>query len=228
MTLSPEEAARVYDRIGRLQDSQAFYEDAAIDRMITLADFPHAGSVFELGCGTGRLARRLLAGHLPPDAKYLATDVSTRMVHIAEGRLSPWASRASVVALEPAARGLPGQTGAFDRFVATYVFDLLDNGDARRLLDEAARLLDSDGRLCVVGITPGPKGMTRWVMRGWGVIAKRLPRLVGGCRPIDLRGLLDPERWNLEASEVVTRWAASSQVVVAEPRDCGHTRVPAG
>lgn len=222
MPLAPDAARRVYDRIGRLQDSQAFYEDAAIDRMVALADLPHAGSVFELGCGTGRLARRLLAEHLAPEATYLATDVSTRMVDIAEGRLSPWASRASVVALDPATRDLPGEAAAFDRFVATYVFDLLDQDEARHLLGEAARLLGPGGRLCVVGITRGPEGVTRRVMEAWGFVATRFPRLVGGCRPIDLRDLLDPELWATDASEVVTRWAVSSQVIVAEPRKGGH------
>ncbi len=224
MPLSPDVARRVYDRIGQLQDSQAFYENAAIDRMIALADLPNARSVFELGCGTGRLAQRLLADHLPLQASYLATDVSTRMVSIAEDRLGAWASRASVLALDPAARGLPGQSRSFDRFVATYVFDLLEEHDARRLLAEAARLLGSGGRLCVVGITPGPGGMTRGVMETWGAIANRFPRMVGGCRPIDLRALLDPERWLVDASEVVTRWAVSSQIVVAEPRDVSRPR----
>jgi ubiquinone/menaquinone biosynthesis C-methylase UbiE len=221
MPLSAQEARRVYDRIGRLQDTQAFYEEVAIDRMIALSDLAGAGAVFELGCGTGRLARRLLAGHLPRETTYLATDVSTRMVQIAAERLRPWARRASVSLLDPATRSLPGQSAAFDRFIATYVFDLLEEGDARWLLDEASRLLGPDGRLCAVGITPGPRGPSRLVMRAWDAIATRFPRVVGGCRPIDLRRLLDPGHWVIDASEIVTRWGVSSQVVVAR---CGNPR----
>ncbi len=217
MPLSAQEARRVYDRIGRLQDSQAFYEDVAVDRMIGLSDFAGAVAVFELGCGTGRLARRLLDGHLPPEATYLATDVSPRMVQIAEERLRPWAGRANVALLDAGARNLPGETGAFDRFVATYVFDLLDEDHARWILDEAARLLGSDGRLCAVGITSGTDGHSRLVMSAWEAIAARFPQILGGCRPIDLRRLMDPGRWIIEASEVVTRWGISSQLVVASP-----------
>jgi predicted RNA methylase len=45
----------------------AFYEDVALD-----AAFDQVQMVFELGCGTGRLAFRLLMEHLPPTASYLA------------------------------------------------------------------------------------------------------------------------------------------------------------
>ena len=215
MPLSAQEARQVYDRVGRLQDSQAVYEDAAVDRMIALSDLGSATAVFELGCGTGRLAERLLADHLPAEATYLATDVSTRMSRIAERRLRPWAGRASVALLEPDARQLPAATGAFDRFIATYVLDLLEEDAARRSLDEAARLLREGGRLSVVGITPGPSGLTRMVMSAWSRIATRFPRVVGGCRPIDVRALMDAARWVVDTDEVVTRWGISSQVLVA-------------
>ena len=219
MPLSDLQARRVYDRIGRLQDSQAFYEDAAVERMLALGDLASATAVFELGCGTGRLARRLLAERLPPAATYVSTDISPRMTQIAEARLGPWAGRARVVTLEPGGERLPGDDGAFDRFVATYVFDLLEERDTGRLLDEAARLLGRGGLLCAVGITAGPGGLTRFVMNGWAKIAARVPELVGGCRPIDLRPHLSTERWAITASEVVTRWAVSSQVVVARRTD---------
>lgn len=226
MPLSAQEARQAYDRIGRLQDSQAFYEDIAIDRMIARSDLARAGAVFELGCGTGRLAQRLLAGQLPPEATYLATDVSTRMVEIAEERLRPWAGRASVALLDPATRSLPGATGGFDRLIAAYVFDLLARDDARRLLDEAVRLLGPDGRLCAVGITPGSGGCSRPVMAVWKAIASRFPRAVGGCRPIDLSRLIDPGRWAIDANEVVTRWGISSQIVVARSVNGGALGAP--
>lgn len=60
MPLTAEQARRVYDRIGRVQDTQSFYEDAVTQRLAKLGAFERAGSVFELGCGTGRYADLLL------------------------------------------------------------------------------------------------------------------------------------------------------------------------
>jgi SAM-dependent methyltransferase len=218
MPLSAPQARRVYDRIGRFQDTQGFYECAPVARMIEIGDLARAGAVFELGCGTGDLARYLLAERLRSDATYLGTDISPKMASIAAGRLRPWADRARVLVLDPGDERLPGDDGAFDRFVATYVFDLLDDSDARRMLGEAARLLCPGGRLCLVGITPGRGGLSRLVMSGWGAIAVRVPHLVGGCRPIDASQLIDGQRVAPVANEVVMRWAVSSQIVIAERR----------
>ena len=47
---------RPYDRIGRSQDTQRFYEDPPTDHLWEFTDFETAASVVELGCGTGRFA----------------------------------------------------------------------------------------------------------------------------------------------------------------------------
>jgi predicted O-methyltransferase YrrM len=80
-------ARRFYNRIGRFQDTQRFYEDAAVHRLVELADFGQVESVFELGCRTGRLAANLLASTLPSGARYVAVEVSPTMVRIASHRL---------------------------------------------------------------------------------------------------------------------------------------------
>jgi SAM-dependent methyltransferase len=67
-TLSPARAKAFYDRFGRKQDAQAFYEDAALDDLVSHASFGTARTVFELGCGTGRLAVTLLRERLPEAA----------------------------------------------------------------------------------------------------------------------------------------------------------------
>lgn len=57
------DAKRFYDRFGAKQDLQ-FYEHAALDNLIANSNFEHASSVFEIGCGTGRLAKNLFEKHL--------------------------------------------------------------------------------------------------------------------------------------------------------------------
>jgi len=116
VTLSHAEARAVYDRLGVVLDSQAFYEDRALAEMIAHGDFAHARSVFEFGCGTGRLAARLLADHLPPDASYAAVDISPRMVALASARLAPWRDRVTITAGDGTPR-LPLPDGGCARVV---------------------------------------------------------------------------------------------------------------
>src|SRR5664280_3233798 len=88
--LTTEQAAAVYDRIGRWQDTQAFYESRAVEDLVRSGDFEQARSVVEVGCGTGALAEQLLSRQLPEDATYLGLDVSSHMVSLARDRVRPW------------------------------------------------------------------------------------------------------------------------------------------
>ncbi len=217
MPLGAEQARRVYDRIGRAQDTQRFYEDAATSRLAELGALAEARSVFELGCGTGRFAASLLRDRLPGDARYLGVDVSPKMVALARQRLGRWRPRAEVALVDPPAHELPGDEGGFDRFVATYVFDLLTLEDARRLLGEAQRLTGPSGLLCLAGLTHGVTSTTRLVSRAWEAVAKRRPSLLGGCRPIEISELLSPgpSGWRVRDREVVAHWGVPTEVVVA-------------
>ena len=123
-TLTPEEARAFYDRFGARQDKQGWYEDAALDALVGALRLGEAQRVYELGCGTGRLAARLLARELPPDAVFVAVDPSATMRALAAERLAPFAPRARVFA--PGA--LPpdlNAVGRYDRVLSTYVLDLL-------------------------------------------------------------------------------------------------------
>ena len=125
-TLSHEEARRTYDRIGSLQDSQAFYEDRATSLVLVHGDFTSAEFVFEFGCGTGRFALRLFEEYLSDMARYRGVDVSPKMVRLAQTRLASYSPRAEVVLTE----GKPPvdePAESYDRFVSNYVFDLLSH-----------------------------------------------------------------------------------------------------
>ena len=94
--VSRDAARGIYDAFGARQDDQGWYEDAAFDAVIRHGGFETARSVVEFGCGTGKLAARLLAEALPGNARYLGLDISGTMANLARQRLQPWAGRAEV------------------------------------------------------------------------------------------------------------------------------------
>lgn len=213
--LAHPEIRDLYDRIGRWQDTQAFYEAPAIDALIAHAAFDEAATIFEVGCGTGRVAERILRRHAPPDARYVGVDLSPVMVEIARDRLSAVARRVDVV--EDGTLAYEQPSGSQDRVLATYVLDLLSPADSRALLDEAHRLLAPDGRLCLAGLTWGERPLGRLVAGAWAAIHARRPDWVGGCRPLRMRRLLRADRWTVLRREVVRAWGVPSEVLVAVP-----------
>ncbi len=213
-TLSRVQAKAFYDRIGRRQDAQAFYERPAQKALIAHGAFAEAHRLFELGCGTGRFAARLLRNACPPSACYTGVDLSTTMVGLARETLAPFAHRAEVVRTDGRLR-FDRPDAAYDRVVTAYVLDLLSEADIDTFLDEAHRLLAPGGRLCVAGLTWG-RGLSRAGAAFWDTVHAWAPTCVGGCRPIRVRTRLAPARWRVRHVATVTAFGIPSEVLIAD------------
>lgn len=211
--LTRDEAREFYDRFGGRQDAQASYEDVALDALVAHARFDAARAVFELGCGTGRFARRLIESHLPDDATYAGVDLSATMIELARRRLTPFEERATVRLTDGSPRQDLDDAGV-DRFVSNYVLDLLPEADIRAVVDEAYRVLAPGGLLAVTGLTHGATPASRVVMAIWRVVHRLRPRLVGGCRPIVARDFLD-DQWEVVHHGSVVARGLTSEVLVA-------------
>jgi ubiquinone/menaquinone biosynthesis C-methylase UbiE len=210
-TLTHAQAKAFYDRFGRAQDWQAFYEDEAVRAMIAASELERARAIVELGCGTGRLAASLLEA---TTASYLGLDVSDTMVSLARERLAPFGVRAQVQASEGGMK-LPLATGSCDRVLSAYVLDLLSEDDIRAFVGETHRVLEPGGRLCLTSLTHGQGPASRLICRLWTSVHALRPQLMGGCRPLALAPFLDA-RFRVLTRRVICRYALCSEVLVAE------------
>jgi ubiquinone/menaquinone biosynthesis C-methylase UbiE len=213
-TLSHEEARQFYDAFGAKQDTQGWYEDPANAVMLAKAKLRDATNVVEFGCGTGRLAAKLLRSELDAGCRYAGFDSSRTMCGLATERLQPWQTR-SKIELTSGAPKLTVADASADRVLATYVLDLLALSDIERFLTEAHRVLRPGGLLCVVGLTPGEQGVSRFVTALWRLIHRSSPARVGGCRPLKLADYLPVTKWANVEREVVVSWGLASEVVIA-------------
>ncbi|HEX8532227.1 MAG TPA: class I SAM-dependent methyltransferase [Cytophagales bacterium] len=214
---TPDQLRAFYDRLGPGQDSQAFYEEPAIREMVKRAGFREAHAVFEFGLGTGRLAEKLLGQWVPPHCLYQGVDFSPVMVELSRLRLAPW-ERQALVQRTDGGLTLPVAEGTYDRFVATYVLEILTDGQVGELLGEARRILTVDGALCLVNLTFGNGGLPKLVSSAWRWIHQVRPLWVGGCRPIRLKPYLADHGWRVVHYLPVTAFGITSEVIIARPR----------
>ena len=214
--LTPSEAQAYYDKFGKKQDSQGFYEDPALDDLIAHAGFKDARKVFEFGCGTGNFAGRLLAEQLPSSATYLGCDVSPIMVGLATQRLLDYAERATIVRSDGTIH-FPLPDNSIDHVVSNYVLDLLSADDTRLVFTEAQRVLIPGGKLCLVSLTKGVSCFSRMVSFLWMTIFRVRASLVGGCRPICLLDYFDPAYWSVNHHHVLTQFGVPSEILIATP-----------
>ncbi len=219
--LTRQQARDFYDRFGRRQDRQAFYERRAVDRLVELGDFGNAEAVVEFGCGTGTFAQRLMESELPGNATYAGFDLSATMADLTRKRLIPFGARVSVTRTDGRPR-IPLPPDSCDRFVSNYVLDLLPNQDITRTLEQAWKVLRHDGLLCLTSLTFGTTALSRLTIAAWLAVHSLRPSLVGGCRPISLTDYLGPASWKVLYSTTIVAFGVPSQVLVAQPR--GHSQ----
>jgi len=221
MVLTPTQARSFYNRFGSKQDSQSFYEDAALDELIAQADFAQAKAIFEFGCGTGRFALRLLSQVLTQSCSYHAIDISDTMVNIAAERLAPFAPRAKVELTPPVAQREPLQFPlthhSVDRVVSTYVLDLLSDQQIYQVLRESHRVLSAQGKLCLVSLGQGEHWLPKLVSRVWNGIFRISPTIVGGCRPLALTHYIDNNAWRVDFHRQIAQFSVPSEVLIATP-----------
>jgi len=209
--LDARAAARVYDRIGKLQDTQAFYESPAIADLVAHSRLDEAGQVLEVGCGTGAFAEELLAEHLPDDAHYTGIDVSTRMIELSTERTAKFGDRAKIIQTDGSQ---PWPVDKVDRVVAIYVLDILSPEDLDRFFTEAARVLTNDGLLAITSLAKAEGGVAGVVSSAWLGLWKLSPYATGGCRPLEL-GV--PAGWTVVHDATVTSWGVASRSLVLRP-----------
>ena len=213
--LSHQQSKAFYDRFGKKQDWQSFYEDVATGALIRNGDFGQAAAVLEFGCGTGRFGERLLEEHLPPSARYVGLDISVTMVALAKERLARFGPRAEV-RLTDGRPELGFGAAAFDRFVSNYVLDLLTFEDTRKVLQETWRVLSQGGLLGLTSLTHGFTSISRVVTSIWTAVHAIQPMLVGGCRPINLLEHVTGPRWRVRYDEKFSSYGVPSEVLIAE------------
>lgn len=214
-TLDTQKAKEFYDDFGEKQDKQSFYEDTALTTLLDGSHMENANRIFEYGCGTGRFAAQILSENYAAGAYYLGIDISDKMVLLAKNKLESFGTRAEVKISRGETR-FENDDSTVDRFVSTYVLDLLDEETIRHILTEAQRILEPNGLLCLAGVTRGVGLFSKVVMKTWETIFRMNASFVGGCRPIELLDYLHGGTWEILLHETVVSFGIASEVLVAK------------
>jgi ubiquinone/menaquinone biosynthesis C-methylase UbiE len=137
------------------------------------------------------------------------------MAEIADRRLRRWSSRVKLKVFDGTGK-LEFQNQSFDRFISTYVFDLLSPDDIRHVLSEAHRILKPGGLLCNVSLTQGTNFLGKFITTIWKTVYSLNPKLVGGCRPIMPADYISSESWQIGYRNIFSTLGLASEVLIAK------------
>lgn len=206
-----------YDKLGRKLDKLSLYGDRAVSDLITHSGFEKAQNVFELGCGTGKFAKLLFDKHLPPKARYVGCDISPVMIDLAQDRLKDYGENAQMVLAGSTVR-FPLLDNEVDRIVSIFVLDLFSDEDISLFFKEAYRSVKPDGKVCLACLHEGVNMSSRMVSGLWSNLFERRPKIVGGCRPIDLNPFIDRHYWHVAHRKIMTSLSVPVETWVLEKR----------
>jgi demethylmenaquinone methyltransferase/2-methoxy-6-polyprenyl-1,4-benzoquinol methylase len=207
-TISPQTARRFYDWLGAKHDFGSGFERKAKDRALELLTVGSAQRLLNVGVGTGKEQRQILA-ELPSGGLSFGLDLSREMLRLTRQRVP------ATHLCEASALHLPFAADSFDRLLCTYVLDLLETAVLPQVLAECHRVLQPGGKIVLVSLTEGSDAASKLVIGLWKAAYKVHPLTCGGCRPLQLQTLVQQAGFSILQREVVVQIGVPSEVVLA-------------
>jgi ubiquinone/menaquinone biosynthesis C-methylase UbiE len=208
---------RTYRRIAPTHDWLAVLVEARA-RRLGLAWFGAQDSetLLEVAVGTGLSFQQLLRAN--PHGWTEGIDLTPAMLRKAHRR----AERADTDRYrlrQGDAYALDFAADTFDGVLNSYMFDLLPVGDFVRVLREFKRVLKPGGRLVQMNMTL-PE---HWSQRGWEMLYRLHPALLGGCRGVQTAPFLREAGFVNVHRQFVSQWTFPSEVVYGEKPAAPHS-----
>jgi demethylmenaquinone methyltransferase/2-methoxy-6-polyprenyl-1,4-benzoquinol methylase len=196
-TISRGEARRIYDRLGAGLDRTARFEGRAKALALDLLAVTPGHHVLHVGVGAG-------AEHV---ALQRATGAQGLLVgyDMSRGMLAITRRRADTPLCQGDAARLSLRSHQFDRIFSAYMLDLFPLAEIPLVLSEFRRVLRPGGRLVLVSLTEGVNLPSRLFVATWKLVHRMNPCLLGGCRPLQLAGMLGAAGFAVERHVVVQR-----------------------
>lgn len=204
-TIARGEARRIYDRLGPRLDRAVRYEGRAKALALELLAVAAGQRVLHVGVGTGTEHAAL---HQASGFERLVVGYD-----LSRGMLQLTRQRADTPLCEGDAARLPFASSQFDRLFSAYMLDLIPLAEIPQVLSEFRRVLRPGGRLVLVSLTEGVSLPSRLFVAGWKLTYRFDPRRLGGCRPLQLAGLLEAAGFAVERHVVVQRGFPSEVLV---------------
>lgn len=188
VTRSKAEAQGTYDRISKWYDLlEGIWEKKARYAGLQKLEAKKGESVLEVGFGTGH-SIQVLAHSVGKSGRVYGIDLSSRMLHIAQHRVSKARLSETVSLMHGDAEYLPFKAECFDALFLSFTLELFDTPEIPKVISECRRVLRSSGRICIVSLSKMGRSTWMRILYEWG--HRSFPKLLD-CRPIYVKNVLE-------------------------------------
>ena len=172
--------------------------------------------VLEVAVGPGVTLLEILKRVNQKNVVY-GIDLSPKMLKKARDMVNS-AGYTNIDLRESDARQLPYPDNTFDVLYNSYMFDLIQLKDMLVVLSEFRRVLKPGGRLALVNMSKEKDNVLTWWEKFYlRLPARWVPYLMGGCRPVLMKGLVKEAGFCEVRQEFIHHIVLSEIVVARKP-----------
>jgi ubiquinone/menaquinone biosynthesis C-methylase UbiE len=204
------------NEIGALYDSKVWFYDVwayfteskARYRALELAKIHNNQSILEVAVGTGLMFSDIVQRN--SKGENIGIDISQGMLSKAKRRLSKQQNENYSLSIG-SAFNLKVKDASIDMLVNNYMFDLIPFNQMDSVIDEFNRVLKQNGKLLLINMTKSE----RFGASLYENLYSLSPRLMGGCRGVQLTDLLTQHGFRIEVREYIQQMLFPSEVILA-------------
>lgn len=209
--LSQDQVEALYNKLASKYDVWGILlESRTRKRALELADIQDCQNILEVAVGTGLAFYDIVSCN--PNGQNTGIDLSSKMLEKARSRLDPLRKTGANYTLRVGtAFNLDNKDGSIDTLVNNYMFDLIPFDEMDKILNEFHRGLKKGGKLVLVNMTKGKRF-------GSGIydrLHRISPKVMGGCRGIQLSDRLKQHGFKLSVREYHQQLLFPSEVILA-------------
>ncbi len=186
-----------------------FTESRALRKVIELADLKNHQSILEIACGTGTIFEKIVMKN--PDGNNIGVDLSPDMLQKAKQRLQKSGLK-NYELQEGNVLNLNLSENSFDVLISNFMLDLMPEETFDTIVNEFFKVLKQNGNCVISTFSFG----TKRVHKFWYWIAKNIPGILTGCRPVTFKGHLEKAGFVILEDYQISQNTFPSEVIKAQ------------
>ena len=203
-----------YDHLSRWYDLLAGQAEKKCKELgLELLNAQPGETILEIGFGTGHCIQDL-AKTVGSNGKVYGIDLSSGMLQVAQTRLQQAGLADRVDLRQGDALQMPYANKFFDALFMSFTLELFAIREIPILLKECKRVLNNQGRMCIVSMGKRDKEglmikLYQWAHQKW-------PAYID-CRPIDARSELEQAAFHIEQLVQMSLYGLPVDLILARP-----------